>query len=444
MKKVFLAAFSLSMILSGVNLFAQDMSKYGPNADECVKYLSYYTEYYKQKNYDDATPNWRQAYKVCPPSCSQNLLIQGSELVSRLIAKNAKNTIMVDGLVDTLLTLQDQRAEYFPKYAVTALNNKATYAAKYIKNDPKRVYDIYEGVIAALGKDTKASVLFNDFKAAVDVYSGGGLGTEDVLNIYQRNLGMLDAIVPGSDLEAKQIGEFRTNIENLFIASKVASCEDLLALFGPRYEANPNDLALATSIVKMLSLAEDCNDNELFLNAVTTMYTLDPSADAAYYLYKLHGARGNVANAIKYLQEAIEKNSPDDVKGDAAYLYELAVYCFKNGRSSSAFEAASKVPAMDDALAGKAYLLIGTIWGSTSCGGDEIARRAPYWVACDYMNKAKAADPTLTDDANRYIGQYSRYFPPAADAFMYNITSGESYTVVCNGMRATTTVRTVK
>ena len=435
MKKVFLAAFSLSMILSGVNLFAQDMSKYGPNADECVKYLSYYTEYYKQKNYDDATPNWRQAYKVCPPSCSQNLLIQGSELVSRLIAKNAKNTIMVDGLVDTLLTLQDQRAEYFPKYAVTALNNKATYAAKYIKNDPKRVYDIYEGVIAALGKDTKASVLFNDFKAAVDVYSGGGLGTEDVLNIYQRNLGMLDAIVPGSDLEAKQIGEFRTNIENLFIASKVASCEDLLALFGPRYEANPNDLALATSIVKMLSLAEDCNDNELFLNAVTTMYTLDPSADAAYYLYKLHGARGNVANAIKYLQEAIEKNSPDDVKGDAAYLYELAVY---------SIAAAKKAAELSDEYKGKAYLLIGTIWGSTSCGGDEIARRAPYWVACDYMNKAKAHDPSLEAEANRYIGQYSRYFPQAAEAFMYDVTNGQSYTVVCGGMRATTTVRTVK
>ena len=410
MKKVFLAAFSLSMILSGVNLFAQDMSKYGPNADECVKYLSYYTEYYKQKNYDDATPNWRQAYKVCPPSCSQNLLIQGSELVSRLIAKNAKNTIMVDGLVDTLLTLQDQRAEYFPKYAVTALNNKATYAAKYIKNDPKRVYDIYEGVIAALGKDTKASVLFNDFKAAVDVYSGGGLGTEDVLNIYQRNLGMLDAIVPGSDLEAKQIGEFRTNIENLFIASKVASCEDLLALFGPRYEANPNDLALATSIVKMLSLAEDCNDNELFLNAVTTMYTLDPSADAAYYLYKLHGARGNVANAIKYLQEAIEKNSPDDVKGDAAYLYELAVYCFKNGRSSSAFEAASKVPAMDEELAGKAYLLIGTIWGSTSCGGDEIARakasgfESAMQIRDERIEEMRAQIETMRQEYERRLG----------------------------------------
>ena len=442
MKKFYLAALSLVMLLPVSSLRAQDMSKYGENAEECVKYLSYYTEYYKQKNYDDATPNWRQAYKLCPPSCSQNLLIQGSDLVSRLIAKNSKDAAVVAGLVDTLLTLQDQRAQFFPKYATTALNNKATYAAKYVK-DSKKVYDIYEGVIASLGGNTKASVLFNDFKAAVDLYGEGALGTEEVLNLYQRNLEMLDAIEPSSDVEKTQISDFRTNIENLFISSKVASCEDLLELFGPRYEANPNDLQLATNIVKMLSLSEDCNNNELFLNAVTTMYRLEPSAAAAYYLYKLHSARGNVSDAVKYMQEAVDRDD-SDVKQDASYLYELAVYCFKNGRSASAYEAASKVPAMDESLAGKAYLLIGTIWGSTTCGGDEIARRAPYWVACDYMNKAKAADPSLTDDANRYIGQYSRYFPPAADAFMYDLTNGQSYTVVCGGMRATTTVRTVK
>ena len=443
MKKVFLAAFSFAMLLSGAGLYAQDMSKYGPNADECVKYLSYYTEYYKQKNYDDATPNWRKAYELCPVSCSQNLLIHGSELVSRLIAKNAKNPIAVEGLVDTLLTLQDQRAQYYPKYAVTAMNNKASYAAKYIKNDPKRVYDIYEGVIAANGAETTASVLFNDFKVAVDLYGAGQIGTEDVLNLYQRNLGMLEAIKPASEIEGKQIADFRTNIENLFISSKVATCDDLLALFGPRYEANPNDLQLAKNIVKMLSLAEDCNDNDLYLNAVTTMYSLEPSADAAYFLYKLHAAKGNVSDAVKYLNEAIDRDD-SDVKADASYNYELALYCFKNGRSAAAYEAALKVPSMDDSLAGKAYLLIGTIWGSASCGGDEIARRAPYWVACDYMNKAKAADSSLTDDANRYIGQYSKYFPQAADAFMYGVNNGDSYTVSCGGMRATTTARTVK
>ncbi len=443
MKKVFLAAISLLALLPAARVSAQDMSKYGENAEECVKYLSYYTEYYKQKNYNDAIPNWRQAYKLCPPTCSQNLLIHGSDLVSRLIAKNSKNPELVAGLVDTLLTLQDQRAELYPKYAVTALNNKATYTAKYLSKDPKRAFDVYEGVIAALGDKTKASVLFNDFKTAVDLYEEKAIGTEEVLNLYQRNIEMLGAIVPASDIESKQISDFRTNIETLFINSKVASCDDLLALFGPRYEANPEDLALATNIVKMLSLAQDCNDNDLFLNAVTTMYKLDPSAAAAYYLYKLHSSKDNVSDAVKYLQEAIDRDDSDE-KQDASYLYELAVYCFKNGRSAAAYEAASKVPALDESLAGKSYLLIGTIWGSTTCGGDEIARRAPYWVACDYMNRAKAADASLTDDANRYIGQYSRYFPPAADAFMYDITNGQTYTVVCGGMRATTTVRTVK
>jgi hypothetical protein len=34
------------------------------------------------------------------------------------------------------------------------------------------------------------------------------------------------------------------------------------------------------------------------------------------------------------------------------------------------------------------------------------------------------------------------YFPETAEAFMYDITKGQSYTVVCGGMRATTTVRT--
>ena len=43
MKKVFLAAISLTLLFSGASLFAQDMSKYGENASECVKYLSYST-----------------------------------------------------------------------------------------------------------------------------------------------------------------------------------------------------------------------------------------------------------------------------------------------------------------------------------------------------------------------------------------------------------------
>ena len=127
---------------------------------------------------------------------------------------------------------------------------------------------------------------------------------------------------------------------------------------------------------------------------------------------------------------------------DGAYCYELATACFKAGHSAEAFSTALKAIEYDPTLAGKSYMLIGTIWGSLVCQGNEIETRAPYWVAIDYLVKARNADPALAEEANKLIGQYSTYFPQTGDAFMYGITNGDSYTVSCGGMRAVTTVRT--
>ena len=181
-------------------------------------------------------------------------------------------------------------------------------------------------------------------------------------------------------------------------------------------------------------------DNDLFLNAIQTVYTLEPSASSAYYLYRLYSSRGDVDNAMKYMEEAINSEE-SDATADAGYLFELAAFSFKNGKNAKAFEAAQKVVELNPEMAGKAYMLIGTIWGSTVCGGNEIERRAPYWVAVDYMTKAKNADPSLEEDANNHIRQYSAYYPEASEAFMYGVEKGQSYTVSCGGMRAVTTVR---
>ena len=121
MKKVLLILLAVLIGGSGATLSAQ--GKYGADSANCIKYLSYYKEYYKQKNYDDALPNWRKAYSICPPTANQNMLIDGTTLIRRLISKNAKNAIYKEALVDSLLKIHDLRAEYYPKYAVTALNN---------------------------------------------------------------------------------------------------------------------------------------------------------------------------------------------------------------------------------------------------------------------------------------------------------------------------------
>lgn len=441
MKKTLLAIATVLMFVSGTNVFAQ--GKYGADSAECIKYLSYYQEYYKQKNYDEALPNWRQAYKLCPPQASQNLFIHGATLLKRVITKTANTPDIQKAVVDSLITLYDVRANAYPKNRETALNNKGVDLNNYVKNDPQRLYNEYTTIISELKENTKPSLFLFNLNSAIELFQNGVLNAEDIINLYQSSMETLGKVTPANDTEAEQLANIKTDVESLFAASKVASCDNLIALFTPRFEADPENLDVVGNIVKLMGGTEDCQNNDLFLSAVTNMNKLDPSASSAFYLFKLNSARGNIDDAIKYMEEAIASDETDAAT-DGDYYYQLAAFCFKNGQSSKAFSAAQKAIDLNPSFTGKAYFLMGTIWGSVSCGGNEIERRAPYWVAVDYLQKAKAADPTLTDEANRLIGSYSSYYPQTADAFMYDVTNGQSYTVSCGGMRATTTVRTQK
>jgi tetratricopeptide (TPR) repeat protein len=417
--------------------------KFGPDSAECIKYLSYYTEYYKQKNYDAALPSWRKAYSLCPPTARYSMLSDGTTLLRRVIQANSKDAVYRMKLVDSLMTIYDQRVEFWPKYAVSSLNNKALDMYNYMKNDSEKLYAGLTEIVNQTKEQTRANIFLFQLNTAVDLYKEGSLDPESVINVYENAVKYLGMMTPKNDTEKRSIEKTIEDVETLFITSQVASCDNLIALFGPRYEADPENLDLAKNIVRMMGMTEGCTDNDLFLKSITTMHTKEPSYTSAYYLYKLYAGRGDVDNAVKYMNEAINAEESDAVT-DGGYYYELAAYCFKNGKSPMAYEAAQKVVDLDPSLAGKAYMLMGTIWGSVVCPGNEIEQRAKYWVAIDYMNKAKNADASLSVDCNNYINQYKVYFPQTAEAFMYDITDGQSYTVSCGGMRATTTVRTQK
>ena len=442
MKKiVLLISVAAIALFSSSTVSAQ--GKYGPDSTECIKYLSYYTEYYKQKNYDSALPNWRKAYKYCPPTARYSLLSDGTTLIRNLIQKNANNPVYKKELVDSLMTIYDQRVQYWPKYAVSSLNNKALDMYNYVKDEPQKLYEVLTNVVETAKEKTRPNIFLFQLNTAVDLYKNGQLDPESVINVYEKGIEYLGKMTAKNDVEQRSIDKTVEDVESLFITSQVASCDNLLALFGPRVEAAPDDLALAKNVVRMMGMTEGCTDNELFLKAVTTTYNQEPSHTSAYYLYKLYAGRADVENALKYMDEAVNYPESDNAT-DAAYLYELAAFCFKNGNNARALSSAQKAVELDETLAGKAYMLMGTIWGSVVCSGNDIEQRAKYWVAVDYMNKAKAADESLADDANNYIRQYAAYYPQTAEAFMYDVTDGQSYTVSCGGMRATTTVRTQK
>ena len=438
MKKLTFILFAAMAVFAGQKVAAQDKYGTGERGEECKKYLSYYSEYYKQKNYESALPNWRKAYSICPPTASENMFIHGTTLMTRLYNK-VKDASYKNAIVDTILTLQDQRMATYPKRRVSILNNKGQYMINYRNEDASYLYQNLNGIVDELGPQSNGSLLVNLLQATIAMYRENQLSADDVIAMYDKVSANVEGATAKNEDEAEDNAKAKAAIESIFADSKVASCENLLAIFGPRYEADPENLTLVSNIVRLMNSADDCASNDLYLKAVTSMYKLDPSFRSAFGLYRLNAARGNVADAAKYLEEAIESPESDEAT-DAQYYYEMAAFCYKNGMRGKAAEAARKAVDMDFGYAGKAYLILGNLWASATCG-ETVDKWARYWAAADYYQKARSADASVADEAAASLGNVSRYYPEASEAFMYDLTKGQSYTVSCSGMTATTTVR---
>lgn len=431
----------LTIILLTATVFA--LSSFIASAqDECDLYRSYYTEYYKQGSKDAkmmALPSWRKAYDICAPNKSQNLYIQGADLFRILISKNANNPEYRAALIDTLVTLHKKRAQYYPKYADKAYDALAKDVNNLLKNNPAKTYEILTEVIKIQGAKTAPVAFVANMNATVALYKEGKLSIDEVIGVYDESVKNFTELQKTDTTQITR--DLRATMENAFINSKVASCDNLIALFTPRFEENKDDIDQITKMVKLLASVEGCTDNDLYMKSVTRMHQLSPSANSAYYLYRLHASKDNVKDALTYIEEAAASDELD-VATKAQYLYEKAAFSLKNGYYAKAVEAAGQSAELDSSLTGKADMIIGHAWMSISCGGNEVEKRAKFWVAVDYFNRARAADASLAEEAGKFIGTCASYFPETAEAFMYDFQNGQSYTVSCNGMRAVTTVRT--
>lgn len=441
MKRTGFIIAMIVMALSSTSVFAQ--GKYGADSANCIKYLSFYKDYFKQKSYNEALPNWREAFKRCPPTANQTMLVDGTTLMRKLISQNSKNPVYREKLVDSLMMIHDIRIANYPKYAVTARNNKGLDLANYVQNDPERLYKEYSEIIAGNKTKTKPTILLFYFDSAVELYKNGSLDEEEIIGVYEGCMELLSKMDPKDAADKEMVDDMKVKIEELFASNNIADCDKLIELYTPKFEADPQNIELAEKIVRFMSAADGCTDNALFISAATSIHKSNPTHASAYTLYKLNASTGKSAEAVKYLQEAIDRED-SDVAQDAEYYYELAVYNFKCGNNLAAEQAAKKVIplATTSEIKGKTYMLIGTIWGGVRCDGNDIAKRAPYWVAVDYFERAKAADPELAAEANKRINEYKKYYPLTADAFMFGVNDGETYQVSCGGFKANTTVRT--
>jgi len=415
----------LVVVLMGFSANAQ--SKFGTDSVACIENLSLFREYYKQKNYVDALNPWRWTFNNCPKS-SGNIYKNGPKIIKERMKVDKENKA---AYVDTLMMIFDQRIKYFGKEGYVL----GLKGYELIGVDKKRSEEGLGYLKLSLEIDgNKASVqaVYGYMKAMVNLEKSGAKTKADVLEAYALVSEIIDFNIVNESKSAKNFIKYSEKVENLF--TPYANCDDLVALFSSKFDPDTEDVSFLNRVTKVLE-NKDCSTEQLFFDASSRLYELDPSASSADKMAKMSIAKGKSADAIDFAKKAIEME--EDGKQKAIYYLGLADAYRNGGSYASARNAVYSALELRSGW-GEAYMNLGNIYiaGTKSCGGD-FEKSTVYWVAVDAFKRA-LSDEDTKERASKSINTYSKYFPTKETCFFNGVEAGKSHTVGCWINKATT------
>ncbi len=417
-------------------------SRYGADSVLCVRNWSLYAEYHRQRNYEMAWEPWKYMFEECP-AATRNIYLHGASMV-RYFYNNETDPDKREAWVDTLMLIYDQRIEHFGNEGYV-LGRKAADLYQLRPNNVQELFDLTERSIELQGMETEAPVLIINFQSAVRLVEAGLLDPGEIIERYDKSIDIIEYNLEHNPEDERFFRPAKNNIESMF--EPYATCESLTQVFGPRLEANPEDIELLERITEMLDDA-GCTNEELFFTATEQLHSLQPNAESAFLMGRLNSSRENFEEAIRYFQEAVDLYSEDDPEAHADEIFRsywlMAEITYRQLRNMPqarryARQAHEAVP-----TDGRPLILIGEMYAASAsdCGDDEFTRQTAYWVAYDKFAEAArvAEDESVKDRAEQFANTYRQYFPDRELIFFHGYSEGESYTVQC-WINRTTTIR---
>lgn len=415
---------------------SDDEPKYGKDSVTCVRNLSIYREFFRQKNYNDALEPWRWVFNNCPIS-SQNMYLDGAVLFKELFNAE-KNPEKKEKFVDTLMLVYDQRIKTFGREGFV-LGRKGV---DLYNMSPSRFEEAYKtlGKSISLEKNSsKADVLTVFFQSSIKLSEDVKYGKSIIIDAYVTVSDIIDYNLKNNLKDSIFFNPTKANIELMF--APLATCPDLITIYTKKFEESPTDKELLVNISTMLN-KYNCVEEELFFKATESLHKIEPTANSAYLMGKMLLTRKQFSKAAEYLQESVKLFKEDDVDKKADALLQLAEIYYKNlsqlVRARTYAQQALELRPND----GRPLILIGDMYASSaaSCGENELEKKVAYWAAVDKYVRAKSIDNSLESAASQRISTWSQYFPNDELVFFYNLQKGQSYTVGC-WINETTTVR---
>ena len=422
------AAMGISAMAQEINYDDPKYAVWGENANERRDNMlnnQFLKEAVDNKNYPAASKYLNILLTKCP-SASQNIYTNGAKLYKNLINK-AEDEEGKKVYIDSLMYLYDVRLKAFEKHKKYGkdyiLNRKAREFYSFFPDDREGIRKIFQEAVEASnemkGKYDLELVSIYFAELCAD-YSNDLIAAEDLIAAYDRYSPAFEGVEAEEDIELKN------QFDSAFGQSGAASCENLESLFAKKLADAPEDEALLSQAVSLMSRA-NCNSDFFFATA-EKYYSIKPSSETALFLAQGFQNRSEFEKAMKYLSEALASEQ-DAAEKEKLYV-RIGLISVQTKNYAEAVKAANEIKGINPEN-GYAYFLLGQCYAA-SANCSELKCQACYWAAYDAMNQAVpllASEPEVQKSAQTMMNHYRSAFPSKEECFFAELQAGSRYTI---------------
>jgi tetratricopeptide (TPR) repeat protein len=422
------------------------------DSTDCKIMLSLFAEDAKAKDYESAYKQLGPLIAKCPNE-SAAIYQYGEKIYEYRLKKKIGD---LDENVNGLIKMLKAEVGQFPDFVnVTKKENEmVSVMYKYNKSEQQEQFDILHKNFKKDPENfTDPRIMITYFKLAEKQFVDEKLDLQTLFDIYDKLTSHIESLQDErskvvadllskqettklTEKEEKTIGYQEANLKNYGIVmgsvngtlGELADCEKLIPLYDAEFDANQTSKEWLSNVLVRLQ-KKDCTEAPLYIKSVKALHAINPSARTAYGL-------GNIATTTKekfqYWDEAIELDI--DVDARATIYYKKGNIYKSQSQFASARRAYLKSTALRPSF-GQPYLKIADMTANStgSCGANPFEKRAVYWVAARYAEKAGRVDPSLRSTAKKYVASYNGAAPDKRTVFTnsHGYKSGDIITFNC-------------
>ncbi len=425
-----------------------------PNKDEVETNYVLYRDFLKANKWQEAFDLWQKVYAVAPAADGKRNTVYADGIrFYEYFMSQTQDAAKKNEYVDKIFAIYDQIEICYKEGGY--VNGRKGFDLYYKYSDRASKEEIYAYLKKSIDEDVNNihDFVINPFVALmVELHAEEKVSSEEAKkynNLIRKAIAEALKECKGTECDRwKIVDEYApARLEYFETVQGFYDCAYYEAKYWPDYQEEPNNCDVIATVYSRLKWGgcsnSDAKISEL-LGKLNGLCAPEPTAPPTVIQANNALREGKYAEAIRLFEQAGEETSDSNKKASFKLLVAKIYYAhLKNfGRARQyANEAANLRSGW-----GEPYLLIGRLYASSGplCGpGRGWDSQIVVWPAVDMWSKARSVDPSVASEANRLIGQYSKYMPNIEEIFQRGLKEGSSFYVGC-WIQANTTIRAAR